>query len=87
LVIVVLLLISFKWKISNHMAALGGLSGVFFAFSFRNGLNPVYALLTVVIIAGLVGTARLALNKHNIWQIIAGYLLGFVILYGVVYFV
>lgn len=87
LLIVVLLLISFKWKISNHMAALGGLSGVFFAFSFRNGLNPVYALLTLVVIAGLVGTARLALKKHNIWQIVAGYLLGFVILYGVVYFV
>lgn len=87
LVIVLLLLISFKWKVSNHMAAVGGLSGVFFAFSFRNGINPVYALLTLVIVAGLVGTARLALNKHNIWQVIAGYFLGFAVLYGAVYFV
>ena len=86
LVIVALLLISFKWKISNHMAALGGLAGVFFAFSFRKGLNPVHSLLIIILISGLVGTARLILKKHDIWQIIAGYVLGFGILYGVIYF-
>jgi len=87
LVIVFLLLISFKWKISVHMAAMGSLAGTFFAFSFRKGMNPVYALLIIVVVSGLVGTARLALKKHDVWQIIAGYVLGFLILYGVVYFV
>jgi len=86
LVIVALLIISFKWKISIHMAALGSLAGTFFALSFRKGMNPVYALLIIILISGLVGTARLALKKHDIWQIVAGYFLGFVILYGVVYF-
>jgi len=87
LVIVTLLVISLKWKISNHMAAIGGLGGTFFALSFRYGLNPVYSLLIIIIVSGLVGTARLALSRHNIWQIIAGYLLGFWVLYLVVYFV
>lgn len=87
LVIIALLLISFKWKISIHMAALGSLAGTFFALSFRKGINPVYALLIIVLVSGLVGTARLTLQKHNIWQIIAGYLLGFLFLYAVVYFV
>ena len=87
LVIVSLLVISFKWKISNHMATIGGLAGTFFALSFRKGLNPVYALLTIILISGLIGTARLALKKHDVWQIIAGYALGFAILYIVVYFV
>ncbi|HPF50365.1 MAG TPA: hypothetical protein PK335_02265 [Draconibacterium sp.] len=86
LVIVALLIISFKWKISIHMAALGSLAGTFFALSFRKGMNPVYALLIIILISGLVGTARLALKKHDIWQIVAGYFLGFLILYGVVYF-
>lgn len=85
LVIVALLLVSFKWKISNHMAALGGLAGVFFAFSFRKGLNPVYSLLIIILVSGLVGTARLILKKHDIWQIVAGYILGFLVLYTVVY--
>ncbi len=86
LVIVALLVISFKWKISNHMAAIGGLSGTLFALSFRSGMNPVYSLLIVVLISGLVGTARLILEKHTIGQIIAGYGLGFSVLYAIIYF-
>lgn len=87
LVIVVLLFVSFKWKISNHMAALGGMAGTLFALSFRSGANPLYAILAVVLISGLVGSARLVLNKHTIGQIIAGYALGFSVLYLVVYFI
>lgn len=87
LVIVALLLISFKWKISNHMAAVGGMAGTLFALSFRSGANPLYTILTVVLISGMVGTARLVLDKHSIGQIIAGYSLGFTVLYLVIYFI
>ncbi len=38
-------------------------------------------------ISGIVGTARLILKKHNIWQIAAGYFSGFLILYLVIYFI
>jgi membrane-associated phospholipid phosphatase len=86
LVIIVILIVSFKWKISVHMAAMGSLAGTFFALSFRKGINPMYALLIIILVSGLVGTARLALKKHDIWQIVAGFGLGFLILYGVVYF-
>lgn len=87
LVIVVLLVVSLKWKISNHMAAVGGLTGTLFALAFRNGVNPVYSVLIVVLLSGLIGTARLILGKHNLQQIIAGYGLGFFVLYLVFYFV
>jgi membrane-associated phospholipid phosphatase len=87
LVIIVLLVISFKWKISNHMAAVGGMAGTLFALSFRSGVNPLYAILAVVLISGLVGSARLILNKHTLKQIIAGYALGFSVLYLTIYFV
>lgn len=87
LVIVGLLIISFRWKISNHMAAVGGMTGTIFALSFRSGVNPLYAILIVVLVSGLVGSARLILNKHNISQLIAGYGLGFSVLYVVVYFI
>ncbi len=85
LVIIALLVISFKWKISTHMAAIGGLTGTLFALSFRSGLNPVYSILIVVLVSGLVGTARLILKKHDIWQLLAGYGLGFLVLYFVIY--
>ncbi|MBT3385625.1 MAG: PAP2 family protein [Prolixibacteraceae bacterium] len=85
IVIIALLMISFKWKISNHMAALGGLTGTLFALSFKTGINPLLAVVLAIFISGLVGTARLLLNKHKLWQLIAGYFLGFLILYLVIY--
>ena len=86
LLIVALLLISFKWNISIHMAATGALTATFFALSFRGGVNPVNAILIMVLVSGLVGTARLVLNKNSLLQVAAGYVLGFIILYPVIYF-
>lgn len=86
LVIVLLLLISFKWNISIHMAAIGSMSATFFALSFRAGANPIVSILIVVILSGLIGTARMVLNKNSLPQVAAGYILGFIILYPVIYF-
>lgn len=86
MVIVALLLISFKWNISIHMAAIGAVTATFFALSFRGGANPVAPIIIVVLISGLVGSARLVQNKNNLLQVAAGYVLGFIILYPVLYF-
>ena len=87
LVIIVMLLISLKWKISNHMAAVGGMAGTVFALSFKSGINPIWTIIIVVLLSGLIGTARLVLKKHNLKQLLAGYALGFLVLYFVIYFV
>lgn len=86
-VIIILLIISFRWKISTHMAAIGGLTGTVFALSFRSGTNPMYTILILVLVSGIVGTARLILEKHTISQLIAGYGIGFIILYLVIFFI
>jgi hypothetical protein len=86
LLIVALLLISTKWKISIHMAAAGAVTATFFAISFRGGVNPMGALVVMVLVSGLIGTARILLEKNNLPQLTAGYLFGFIILYPVVYF-
>ncbi len=87
LVIVVLLVLSLRWKISSHMAAMGGLTGALLALSFRTGNNPVWAIVTVIVASGLLATARLVLEKNKLWHLEAGYALGFTILYLVIYFV
>ncbi len=86
LLIVALLLISFKWNISIHMAAIGAITATFFALSFRGGVNPIMANVVLVFISGLIGTARLIQNKNSLLQVAAGYVLGFIILYPVIYF-
>lgn len=85
--IVLLLIISMKWKISIHLAAAGAVTATVLALSFRTGANPVFSIVALVLVSGLLGTSRLALNKHSLQQIIAGYALGFSVLYPVIYFV
>lgn len=81
ILIVVLLVISIKWKISNHLAAIGAYTGTILAVSFRSGTNPVLLIIATVLVAGLVGTARIYLGKHTLLQVLAGYTLGLVVLY------
>ncbi len=87
LLIVALLLISVKWDISIHMAAAGAVTATFFAISFRGGVNPAGALIIMVLVSGITGTAQLLLEKNNLIQLASGYFLGFFILYPIIYFV
>ena len=84
LVIITLMLISMKWKVSNHMAGIGGLVGAILALSFRLGINSSILLGGLIIVAGLLGTSRLILKKHGPLQIYAGFFIGFAINYLVI---
>lgn len=87
LVQIVLLVISLKWKISAHSAAIGGLIGGIIGLSFRLQENPVLVLSLLILAAGLIGTSRLILLKHTSSQVYSGFLLGFLILNLVIYFI
>lgn len=87
LVQIALMIISLRWKISAHAAAIGGLTGGFLALSFRMNENPLFILSILFLIGGLVGTARLILQKHTNIQVYAGFLLGFLIMDLVITFV
>ncbi|HAQ20650.1 MAG TPA: hypothetical protein DCR40_15680 [Prolixibacteraceae bacterium] len=87
LVQIALLIISLYWKISAHSAAIGGLVGGFFALSFRLQENPLLILITLILIAGMVATARLILTKHTGSQVYAGFFLGFLVMGMVILFV
>jgi hypothetical protein len=87
IVLIILLLITFKWKISTHMSAIGGMTATLFALSFRSGTNPIPIIVISVILSGLVATSRLILQKHDITQLAAGYFVGFTVLYSAIYFI
>lgn len=80
LVQIALLIISLKWKISAHSAAIGGLIGGVSALSFRLQENPVLILSVLILVAGLVATSRLILLKHTNSEVYAGFSLGFMII-------
>jgi len=79
--------INLWWKVSTHSAAAGGVTGALAAYSFIFGFNPIWWLCLVILVSGLVGTSRMILRQHTLWQILAGYFIGlfsafFVIMYA-----
>lgn len=79
LVVMSVLIVNFFWKISAHMAGIGGLCGMMIALSGRLQININFILITLFLIAGLLGFARLKLNAHSSAQVYVGFLLGLVI--------
>lgn len=72
LLLLLLAIITRFWKISLHMAGVGGFLALAFSLSFANWFFPLFILL-----AGILGSSRLYLKAHNLIQVAAGFLLGF----------
>lgn len=87
LTIAVLLFITIRWKISAHLAAIGGLIGVFLALSLRLHFNGSMLICLLLLVAGVVGTSRIILEKHRPLQVYAGFILGFLINFLVIQFI
>ena len=73
----VLLLITFKWKISIHSAGMGGLLATVISLSLRMSAGLVYLWVTILLISGLIMSARLYMNSHNPSQVYIGFVVGF----------
>ena len=82
--ILLLLLISSKWKISVQTAGIGGLTGIYLALCFRLYLNAILPVCILFLICGMVGTSRLILKRHTPAQIYAGFLLGFITNFAII---
>lgn len=69
------------WKISAHMAAMGGLVAMMFRVLDIGMAAPAvpFMLFTILIViaAGAVGTARIYLDRHTLLQVMAGTANGF----------
>lgn len=77
LVILVAIFITLWWKISAHMFGVGGLIGGVMAVSyFIERTNPYQLLISLFIMAGMVGTSRLILKRHTPAQVLGGFVLG-----------
>lgn len=76
------------WKISAHAAAIGGLVALMFRIvEYHYAIyNLNIWLSAVIILAGLVMTARVYLGRHTLWQVLAGFANGFLCVYLLSYF-
>lgn len=69
--------INLKWKVSTHMVGIGGFTGAYVAFGELFYFNPIWGLSLLILLSGLLGTARMYLRQHALSDIILGFLIGF----------
>lgn len=69
--------INIKWKISIHMIGIGGIVGTLYGMSTFLLIDLRIPILISVLIAGLLGTARLTRGAHYPLQVYAGFFVGF----------
>jgi len=70
------MIISFFWKISVHMTGIGGLTGLIVFLIWSQRVNLQFLLILSIILAGLIGFARLQVRAHNQAQVYSGFLAG-----------
>jgi hypothetical protein len=75
-------LINLKTKISLHAGGVGMLVGFIVAYSFNHAFIVIWPIILSVLIAGMVISSRLILNKHTPKQVYLGFLLGSLITFA-----
>ena len=83
-VAIVLSMINFWWKISIHAAGAGALTATVIALAFRMHTPLTFYLLAVILVSGVILSARLKLNSHNPAQVWTGFLTGLI---GIILFI
>lgn len=80
-------LINLRWKISIHMIGIGGMMGLFYGFGRYFHLESIHILMLIAAVAGVVAFARLHSSTHTTTQVYAGFITGFVVEFGFVFFI
>ena len=83
-------LITFKWKISIHAASIAGLAGGITALTLTAqpiiNLQQIFLINAILLIlVGIISFSRMYLKAHNIIQIIAGISFGFSLVFTLVF--
>lgn len=84
--IILLFIGNIFFKISMHTTAAGGMIGIMFILMFTGQVNFLIPFLIVLLIAGLIGTARMILNAHTPIEIWLGYFAGLIAQLGAYWF-
>lgn len=75
---IICVVVNLKWKLSEHMAGAGAVIGGLVAFSALFGYNPVWWLCIFILVAGVLGTARIILRHHTLGEVMGGFTVGLI---------
>ncbi len=75
------LIITFFHRISLHMIGTGALTGTLLGLSIARSLDVTGFIVSVILLAGLTGTARLKINSQQPSEIYSGFLVGITVMF------
>lgn len=75
------------WQVSLHMTAMGGLVGALFVLLLAGYLKLLPVFCVMVVLAGVLGSARLYLGKHTSAQVAVGFFGGLAVSAVIILFV
>lgn len=88
IILLIVTVLTFRFKISVHMAALGGFIGYFYIwfekmqisdilFVFKRfDFREIHFFAVLLLISGIIASSRLLLKAHNPGQILSGFFIG-----------
>lgn len=79
--IIIITLINTKWKISAHLSGIGGLTGGVFAYCYVMGVNPLWLMILLLVFSALTAVSRIELKAHTPAQTLAGFTVGFLMVF------
>lgn len=82
LLIIICLFVNFFFKISLHMAGIGGVTGFWIGLSIRQGTPHEMLISILIFLCGLLGFARLTDGNHSPKEVYTGLFLGAGILFS-----
>jgi membrane-associated HD superfamily phosphohydrolase len=77
-----ILIISVFWKISIHMAGIGGITALIAVLSYSYKIDMTIMLCIIILISGIIASARLAMGAHSPLELLAGFAIGLVTVGG-----
>lgn len=84
--LIVLHLVLLIWmKPSAHMAGIAAFLGLLIAISLRYAVNLLPLIGLVIILSGLVASARLRLQAHTTQELVVGFFSGLVLVFAIIY--
>ena len=79
------MIVTIRWKISMHMTAIGALCGFVFILGMKYLGDVINLLPLLILVSGLVASARLYLKQHTPAQVYVGYIYGATAVVAIMY--
>lgn len=90
LVLIILLsafsVVTLRWKMSMHMTAIGGLCGFLLILGIKYAGDTRNSFMILLLLAGVLASCRLYLEKHTPVQVYVGFLFGLFAVVGILGF-